>query len=234
MSNDGPHSRACGWRNHDHGTACSTNCPTCHGLDLPAGSIQGEDELGERRAVPVEPDGRVTEFAAIVREATECEGLQQWWGPDSDRMNALHELHDWLAARPSAPPTPEVWRSEEASPGAVLNDKPFVPAAPPTPDPINRKPDCAGIPAPPTPREGTEGWDEFGRVLIPKDQDARNELADLAGLTPDEKAALDRWIFDQAEKDRAPAFRPGPVDSPPAAAARPPAPPTPRQGTEYD
>ena len=32
-----PHSRACGYRYHEHGSACSTNCPTCH----------GEDEHGE-------------------------------------------------------------------------------------------------------------------------------------------------------------------------------------------
>lgn len=31
---EGPHSRACGFRNHEHGTACSTNCPTCHGQPL--------------------------------------------------------------------------------------------------------------------------------------------------------------------------------------------------------
>ncbi len=28
---DRPHSRACGWRNHDHGSACHSNCPTCQG-----------------------------------------------------------------------------------------------------------------------------------------------------------------------------------------------------------
>lgn len=28
-----PHSRACGFRKHDHGKDCSTNCPTCHGKD---------------------------------------------------------------------------------------------------------------------------------------------------------------------------------------------------------
>lgn len=27
----GPHSRACGWRKHDHGAACHRNCPTCGG-----------------------------------------------------------------------------------------------------------------------------------------------------------------------------------------------------------
>lgn len=27
-----PHSRACGWRLHDHGPACHRNCPTCGGL----------------------------------------------------------------------------------------------------------------------------------------------------------------------------------------------------------
>ena len=26
-----PHSRACGWREHPHGTSCSSNCPTCAG-----------------------------------------------------------------------------------------------------------------------------------------------------------------------------------------------------------
>lgn len=29
-----PHSRACGIAAHDHGPACSTNCPTCHGKAL--------------------------------------------------------------------------------------------------------------------------------------------------------------------------------------------------------
>lgn len=28
---DGPHSRACGFRKHDHGPACNKNCPTCGG-----------------------------------------------------------------------------------------------------------------------------------------------------------------------------------------------------------
>lgn len=28
-----PHSRACGWQKHDHGTACHSNCPTCGGKD---------------------------------------------------------------------------------------------------------------------------------------------------------------------------------------------------------
>lgn len=30
-----PHSRACGISPHDHGQACSTNCPTCHGQETP-------------------------------------------------------------------------------------------------------------------------------------------------------------------------------------------------------
>ena len=28
----GPHSRACGARPHSHGSACSSNCPTCKGI----------------------------------------------------------------------------------------------------------------------------------------------------------------------------------------------------------
>lgn len=28
-----PHSRACGFRPHDHGTACHSNCPSCGGKD---------------------------------------------------------------------------------------------------------------------------------------------------------------------------------------------------------
>lgn len=28
----GPHSRACGIRQHDHGPDCSQNCPTCGGI----------------------------------------------------------------------------------------------------------------------------------------------------------------------------------------------------------
>lgn len=30
-----PHSRACGWNPHPHGTQCSTNCPTCQGVEIP-------------------------------------------------------------------------------------------------------------------------------------------------------------------------------------------------------
>jgi hypothetical protein len=30
-----PHSRACGYLDHSHGTACSSNCPTCYETDLP-------------------------------------------------------------------------------------------------------------------------------------------------------------------------------------------------------
>lgn len=28
-----PHSRACGWRAHPHGSACHANCPTCGGRE---------------------------------------------------------------------------------------------------------------------------------------------------------------------------------------------------------
>ena len=31
---DLPHSRACGWREHEHGSACSSNCPTCGGMSF--------------------------------------------------------------------------------------------------------------------------------------------------------------------------------------------------------
>lgn len=30
----GPHSRACGWKEHAHGFSCHSNCPTCHGKEL--------------------------------------------------------------------------------------------------------------------------------------------------------------------------------------------------------
>lgn len=33
MNDNRPHSRACGWQSHPHGSRCSANCPTCHGLD---------------------------------------------------------------------------------------------------------------------------------------------------------------------------------------------------------
>lgn len=29
---EGPHSRACGWRQHEHGPDCHSNCPTCGGI----------------------------------------------------------------------------------------------------------------------------------------------------------------------------------------------------------
>lgn len=34
LGRTGPHSRACGIREHVHGTACHSNCPTCHGKPL--------------------------------------------------------------------------------------------------------------------------------------------------------------------------------------------------------
>ena len=34
-----PHSRACGWRAHPHGSACHPNCPTCHGTDPEPGNV---------------------------------------------------------------------------------------------------------------------------------------------------------------------------------------------------
>lgn len=42
----GPHSRACGWRPHDHGSACSTNCPTCHGRPAPSTPGEGTGRPG--------------------------------------------------------------------------------------------------------------------------------------------------------------------------------------------
>jgi len=42
----GPHSRACGWRPHDHGSACSTNCPTCHGRPAPSTPGEGAGRPG--------------------------------------------------------------------------------------------------------------------------------------------------------------------------------------------
>lgn len=32
---DGSHSRLCGSTKHDHGTACRSDCPTCHGQEQP-------------------------------------------------------------------------------------------------------------------------------------------------------------------------------------------------------
>lgn len=39
-------------------------------------------------------------------------------------------------------------------------------------------------------------------VLIPRDPKKRAELADLAGLTDEERAAIDQWCYDQ-ERERA-------------------------------
>lgn len=35
VTEPGAHSRACGWRQHDHGLPCHRNCPTCGGRDVP-------------------------------------------------------------------------------------------------------------------------------------------------------------------------------------------------------
>jgi hypothetical protein len=39
-------------------------------------------------------------------------------------------------------------------------------------------------------------------VPIPKDQAARERLANMAGLTDEERKALDAWCYEQAEEDR--------------------------------
>lgn len=39
-------------------------------------------------------------------------------------------------------------------------------------------------------------------VRIPKDKAARDRLANMAGLTDEERAALDAWCYEQAEEDR--------------------------------
>jgi predicted Zn-ribbon and HTH transcriptional regulator len=41
MTEDKPHSRACGYVKHNHGTACHKNCPTCHGQPI----SQTEDHI---------------------------------------------------------------------------------------------------------------------------------------------------------------------------------------------
>lgn len=40
----GPHSRACGWLEHDHGPRCSENCPTCHGKEMPSEQVAEEEQ----------------------------------------------------------------------------------------------------------------------------------------------------------------------------------------------
>lgn len=41
-----PHSRACGWRQHDHGSACASDCPTCH-RNLPVSNAWMQVNSGE-------------------------------------------------------------------------------------------------------------------------------------------------------------------------------------------
>lgn len=31
VKDERPHSKACGFRMHEHGSQCSSSCPTCHG-----------------------------------------------------------------------------------------------------------------------------------------------------------------------------------------------------------
>lgn len=60
-----PHSRACGWKQHSHGTACHANCPTCGDVEyekhLAEGSIMNEvilqDDWGYITTIEVE-DGQ--------------------------------------------------------------------------------------------------------------------------------------------------------------------------------
>jgi hypothetical protein len=63
-----PHSRACGAWKHPHGTACSTNCPTCHGKPEPYPS--GVDD-GSAPTVPAEslPQSPVGTWSLTAPEA---------------------------------------------------------------------------------------------------------------------------------------------------------------------
>lgn len=42
----GPHSRACGISQHDHGTACHFTCPTCEGREVPKFEVAGTFKTG--------------------------------------------------------------------------------------------------------------------------------------------------------------------------------------------
>lgn len=52
-----PHSRACGYKEHSHGSACHSNCPTCAGknpvdwgkpTEVPSRFVYGDYEIGPR------------------------------------------------------------------------------------------------------------------------------------------------------------------------------------------
>lgn len=59
-----PHSRACGIRAHEHGTACHTNCPTCGGK---AAAVEPSRDLGPTGMVTVPREDWLSNQGTVVK-----------------------------------------------------------------------------------------------------------------------------------------------------------------------
>lgn len=82
-SAEGPHSRACGIRKHDHGDACHSNCPTCHG-ESPQGEPSDAQVLA---ALNAEDNMRAVQGGYKPREKPEP--LSAWKAHDIERMRSV-------------------------------------------------------------------------------------------------------------------------------------------------
>lgn len=85
-----PHSRACGITKHDHGTACHSNCPTCHGRD----EVKGD--------APDAAGAPVDRLAQFIMEHVPGEPSQSQGAVDT-AIRVITELQAELARRLPTP-----------------------------------------------------------------------------------------------------------------------------------
>lgn len=83
MTDESPHSKACGHAQHDHGVDCSPNCPTCHGVPKP---------IGVRPETGVE----VNSTLAAGEDPLEMAPSKMWWSPSPEMVHSSVLLNDAL------------------------------------------------------------------------------------------------------------------------------------------
>lgn len=134
-----PHSRACGWRDHEHGPACSTNCPTCAGK--PVAAVVDDAAMRPHLDVHQVPRGSVVVLTGahletpdvagrLVEEITAVTGHADFallvlgagavevWGPDDDLAAKVAALlpRDVPWSRHA---TPQVTAPDDVHPGEI-------------------------------------------------------------------------------------------------------------------
>lgn len=68
-----PHSRACGWGPHEHGTACSRNCPTCHGVAIEViNKDRSTSPFARLHPITQNPNELAQRVSALVGDIDDC------------------------------------------------------------------------------------------------------------------------------------------------------------------